>query len=393
MTDSHLEKKGSDWIDIIWASFENAFINAKLYYALTQWSDVEKQLGDDEKAMYYADYAAKLKTSFNKPIEEGGFWDPKNKWYVYWRDKDNSIHGNNLVTPVNFMSIAYGICDDSTRIKTILDKIESQMNMEHLFFWPICLYPFQTDEGLDYQYPFPYYENGDLFLSWGGVGVESYAKVNPDLALKYVENILHKYDEDGLAFQRYSRIDQKGAGDDILAGNSLSIVGLYNAIYGINPLYNRLYLNPHLPEKLSGTELIYNFRSDKLKIGLATNRFAISNHQFKITSQKDFGYFSNKDELLYFNGKDDSFSLKANTAESIALEIVKWDADDYSWLQSSTIGQGKVSYTIHVAKANSIYTIYDGNKTMNAKSNQDGVLKFKVKTSKEAVPLKIRLNK
>jgi hypothetical protein len=392
MTDSHTEKRGSDWIDIIWASFENAFINAKLYYALVQWSDVEKQLGDNEKAGYYADFAVKLKTSFNKPIEEGGFWDPKNKWYVYWRDKDNSIHGNNLVTPVNFMAIAYGICDDSTRCKAILDKIELQMKMESLFFWPICLFPFQTDEGLDYQYPFPYYENGDLFLSWGSVGVESNAKVNPDLALKYVENILKQYDKDGLAFQRYARTNQQGAGDDILAGNSLSIVGLYKAVYGINPMYNRLYLNPHLSAKLSGTELVYNFRNDKLKIGLATSSYSIASNQFKISSSTDFGFYSSKDELTYFNGNDDLFSLKASTPESISLEIEKWNSDEYSWLQSSTSEKGKVSYTIHVANANTLYTIYDGVKNRNSKSDKDGLLKFEVKTSKNAIPLKVRLN-
>ncbi|MEI6049668.1 MAG: hypothetical protein WCS03_12265 [Bacteroidota bacterium] len=270
MTDYHTEKKGSDWLDIMWSSFENAFINAKLYYAMTLWSDVEKQLGDSEKSSYYLDYAAKLKKSFNKTIDEGGFWDSKNKWYVHWRDKDNTIHGNNLVTPVNFMAIAYGICDDTNRRNAILNKVELQMKMENLFFWPICLYPYQTDEGLDYQYPFPYYENGDLFLSWGGVGVECYAKNSPDLALKYIENLLKQYDKDGLAFQRYARVNQEGAGDDILSGNSLALVGLYKAIYGINPLYNRLYLNPHLPAKLSGTELIYNFRHDKLKIGLVS---------------------------------------------------------------------------------------------------------------------------
>ena len=107
----------------------------------------------------------------------------------------------------------------------------------------------------------------------------------------------------------------------------------------------------------------------------------------------DFGYFSNKNELLYFNGNDDLYALKANTTETISLEIVKWDDGDYSWLQSSPSGQGKVYYTIHVKNANIICTIYDGNKTMNVKSNQDGILKFKVKTSKEAVPLKIKLNK
>ena len=54
MTDSHTEKRGSDWIDIIWASYENAFVNAKLYYALTLWADVEKQLNDSVKADYYS---------------------------------------------------------------------------------------------------------------------------------------------------------------------------------------------------------------------------------------------------------------------------------------------------------------------------------------------------
>lgn len=393
MTDDHSERKGSDWIDIIWASFENAFINAKLYHALKLWAGVEKQLGDTGKSSYYSDYAAKLKNSFNKTLEEGGFWDNKNRWYVYWRDKDNSIHGNNLVTPVNFMAIAYGICDDPIKIKAILDKIELQMKMENLFFWPICLYPFQTYEGLDYQYPFPYYENGDLFLSWGAAGVESYSGVDPDLALKYVENVLAQYDKDGLAFQRYSRITREGAGDDILAGNALAIVGLYKAIYGINPLYNRLYLNPHLPEKLSGTELIYNFRGDKLRIGLATDKYSVSNSQFAITSQKDFGFHSNKHELFYFRGQDDSFSLKVNTPENISIEIIKWDSDEYSWLQSSSGERGRIFYNIRVSKADSLYTIYDGNSIMNGKSDKYGFLKFEVKASPKVIPLEIRLYK
>ena len=57
MTDSEKEKRGSDWIDIIWASFENAFVNAKLYHALVLWSNIERQLGNLAKADYYCDYA------------------------------------------------------------------------------------------------------------------------------------------------------------------------------------------------------------------------------------------------------------------------------------------------------------------------------------------------
>lgn len=311
MTNSESEKRGSDWIDIIWASYENAFVNAKLYYALTLWSDIEKQLGDAEKANYYSTYASALKTSFNKSTKDGGFWDEKNNWYVHWLDKDQSVHGNNLVIPVNFMAITYGICDDENRKKAILDKVEEQMQKEKLFAWPLCLYSYAKGEGNDWQFPFPNYENGDIFLSWGAIGVEAYASYKPDLALKYVENILTRYEKDGLAFQRYGRVKQDGLGDDILSGNSLAIVGLYKSIYGINPMYNRMYLNPHIPDKLSGTTLNYKFRGDKLVISLDKERYSVSNAQFKLTSTNDFGFNAGKNELQYFNSNNDVCSLKA----------------------------------------------------------------------------------
>jgi len=388
MTNSHSEKRGSDWIDIIWASYENAFVNAKLFYALTLWADVEKQLGDPLKASYYSDYAEELKKSFNKSTEKGGFWNSKNKWYVHWLEKDNSVHGDNLVVPVNLMAIVYGICDDTTRRNAILDKIEEQTHKENLFFWPICLYPYATGEGNDWQFPFPNYENGDIFLSWGSVGVEAYAEYKPEVALKYVDNILNQYEKDGLAFQRYGRVNLEGLGDDILSGNSLALVGLYKAIYGINPLYNRLYLNPHLTAKLSGTELIYNFRHDKLKIGLATNKYYVANKQFRITSKTDFGFFSEKNELLYFNKKNDRCSLKAQTAEYLSIEIVKWDKDEYTWIQNSEKDQGKVSYFIKVPVSGSNYTIHYGDRSLNGTSNGDGILKFEVKSEIKTITLK-----
>ncbi len=381
MTDSEKEKRGSDWIDIIWASYENAFVNAKLYYALTLWSNVEKQLQDTAKANYYLSYAAALKKSFNKSTDDGGFWDAKNKWYIHWRDKDNSIHGDNLVVPVNLMAIAYGICDDTTRCDAILDKIEEQTSHENLFFWPICLYPYAVGEGADWQFPFPNYENGDIFLSWGSVGVEAYANYKPELALKYVENVLNHYEKDGLAFQRYGRDSQKGLGDDILAGNCLAIVGLYKSIYGINPLYNRLYLNPHLPEKLSGTELNYNFRNEKLKIDLSPENYSISNNQFKIASKKDFGFYSTKNGLKYFNRKDDVYSLNVKTSQNLSLEIRNWNNGEYSWIQSSTDkNSNEIVYNINNLESKTYYIISKNNEILrHIKSNTKGSLSFNIK--------------
>src|SRR5579862_4969755 len=99
MTDSHTQRRSSDWIDIIWASHKNALVNAELYYALVRWAEDEELLGDAMRASAFRRSAEKLKSSFNRPTSEGGFWDAQNQWYVYWRDKDGSIHGNNLVTP------------------------------------------------------------------------------------------------------------------------------------------------------------------------------------------------------------------------------------------------------------------------------------------------------
>jgi hypothetical protein len=385
MTDSYQEKRGSDWIDIIWAAYENAFVNAKLYRALVLWADIEKQLGNTTKEKYYKQFAEKLKTSFNKPISDGGFWDDEKKCYVHWRDKDGSVHGNNMVTPVNFMAIAYDICDDDARTKTILDDIEVQMQKENLFFWPICLYSYAPGEGNDWQFPFPNYENGDIFLSWGSVAVKAYASYKPELALKYVKNVLAQYAKDGLAFQRYGRAKQDGLGDDILSGNSLSVVGLYQAIYGINPLYNRFYLDPHITKELAGTQVKYNYRNQQLTIDLDLDMFAVSNSQFKILSKTDFGFYSSDKELLYFNGNTSEASLKVTTGanSNLALNIKKWGPDETSFSQSSTdVTSNKLVYQINELKQNSYYTILINNKTQKRiKSNNKGTVVFEHKTN------------
>ncbi len=385
MTDSYTQKRGSDWIDIIWASYENAFVNVKLYHALELWSKIELQLGDPIKAKFYADYAAAMKKSFNKATSEGGFWDEKNKWYVHWLDKDKSVHGNNLVVPVNFMAIAYGICDDENRKRAILDRTEEQMQKENLFAWPLCMYTYAPGEGNDWQFPFPNYENGDIFLSWGAVGVNAYASYKPDLALKYVENILARYEKDGLAFQRYGRSKQDGLGDDILSGNSLALVGLYKSIYGINPKYNRLYLDPHLPEKLSGTELIYGFRGEKLKIELDKGRYSVSNARFKISSPADFGFFASGDKLEYFHLNSDASAMEAVSSGSgkLALNIKNWNPDNYTWEQNVSSNKGKLAYRVKALKAGHLYKIsVDGQLLRKISAGANGEIGF-------TVPLKV----
>lgn len=383
MTDSHKEKRGSDWIDIIWAAYENAFVNAKLYWALIKWADVEHQLNNHSKAKYYEAFAAKLKTSFNKSTERGGFWDEQNKCYVHWLDKDGSVHGRNMVTPVNFMAIAYGICDNKERTKTILDDIETQMQKEKLFFWPLTMTSYAEGEGKEEQFPFPEYENGDIFLSWGSIAVRAYAEYKPELALKYVRNVMDRHSVDGLAFQRYGRLKQDGRGDDILSGNSLSVVGLYQAIYGINPMYNRFYLNPHITPELAGTELVYRFRNQKLKIGLNINEYSVANDLFKITDKNDFGFYSVENQLSYFNRNSTIASLTAKTTgEGMALNINDWGSVK-SWHQvSNKKGPKSVAYTITGLTPNASYHIsVNCKRVVKGKASATGAVSYIHNTS------------
>jgi hypothetical protein len=138
-------------------------------------------------------------------------------------------------------------------------------------------------------------------------------------------------------FQRYGRTKQDGLGDDILSGNSLSVVGLYQSIYGINPLYNRFYLDPHITEDVAGTQVRYNYRNQKLTIDLYMNKFAVSDARFKVISKTGFGFFSNGNELLYFNGSNNTASLKVKTTakKNFTFNIQMWSADQVSWIQSS----------------------------------------------------------
>ncbi len=383
MTDSRAQKQSSDWIDIIWASYENAFVNAKLYHALVKWVVIEKLLNNPDKASQYAQFAAKLKSSFNKSTKEGGFWDEEKGCYIHWRDRDNTIHGRNMVTPVNFMAIAYDICDDKARKKRILDAIETQMRQENLFFWPLTMSSYAPDEGKEWQFPFPAYENGDLFLSWGSIGVAAYAGYDPAIALKYVKSVLAQYAKDGLAYQRYGRRKQDGLGDDILAGNSLSIVGLFQTIYGVNPLYNRFYLDPHITPELAGTTLKYNFHDQHLTINLDTTAYSVSNGKFKVISKKSFGFNANGEQVFYFNGADFTASLEVTSDDPMTIAITAWNHKTRSWKEITAKSPAKtVKYVIRQLAPNSEYIIsIDKRATKMARSDKNGDLLLQEQSS------------
>ncbi len=324
MTDSHTQGKSSDWLDVVWASYENAFVNAKLYYALTLWAEREQLLGDAAKSSRYSLAASKLKAAFIRPVSQGGFWDPDKGWFAYWRDKDGSIHGNNLVTAVNFAAVAYGLCSDSQR-QVILDGTEARMRQESLFFWPSCFLPYAADEGAAGA-KFPEYENGDIFLSWGELGVRAYAGYQPATAVAYVKRILERYRVDGLSHQRYTRAAQAGAGDDILAGNSMTIVGLYRDIYGVRPQWDRLLLDPHLTPALTGTTLQYRLRNQAYDLTLDTPGCTGAVMNFSVKAAAPFAFSATAGMVAWFAGTADKPALEISrqASASVNIEMLEW---------------------------------------------------------------------
>jgi hypothetical protein len=382
MADSHTAAKGSDWIDVIWAAFENAYVNAQLYYAMTLWADIEDLLGDSGHAARYRGCAGRLKDSFNKPVSKGGFWNPEKKWYVYWRDKDRSIHGDNLVVPVNFMAIGYGLCDDPARRSAILDHIEEAMQAENLFFWPLCIYSYRQDEGHKVNWPFPNYENGDIFLAWGELGTRAYASYDPAVALKYVRKVLDQYAKDGLAFQRYLRKTQRGEGDDILANNCSPVVGLYRNIYGIRPKHNRLYLEPHLTPGLNGTQLKYVLRGRRYVIDLNTGGSRVSANGFSIQNKGPFGLNVEGDKVDYFSGprKSPSMVLTRPSGEPLDIKIESWSDTPLgcrSWSQAGKSAGLKIECIVAGLRPQAEYKLYRNGAEMGTlSSDRTGRLAF-----------------
>jgi hypothetical protein len=377
LNDNTGENKCSDWLDVIWASFENSFVNAQMYEALNLWSECETILGDEGKAVYYLRIAARLKEAFNKPVKYGGFWSEEKKQYIYWRDKDGSVHGDNLVTPVNFAAIAFGICDDQVRIKSILDQIERKTTEENLFHWPLCFESFRKEEVYSQvNWPFPNYENGDIFPTWGYLGVRSYVKYNKEIALKYIKKLLQQYNIDGLSSQRFSRTTQKGIGSDILAGSSTTITALYRDIYGIRPKWNRFGLEPGMPGELNGTVFNYTLRNKVYNVHLNENSYKVSTSDFSIEDGNNFGINMEGNTLFYYPGNRNSVELMVSRINTFPIDIAIYEwSDKIRGLKITSTGI--YNFSVSNLKPDVTYRLsVNGTETASYKADTAGVVSF-----------------
>jgi hypothetical protein len=239
---------------------------------------------------------------------------------------------------------------------------------------------YQPDEGS--SGPFPTYENGDIFLAWGELGTRAYSRYKPAIAVRIVKNVIDKYNQDGLAFQRYLRKSQTGSGGDILSNMASPIVGLYRNIYGIQPKWNRLYVEPHLTPELSGTRLKYWLRDQTYLVDLKTEDYGISAGDFAIRDTKPFAADVKQDTLSYFSGgrKTPSMTVTRLIRKPLEVRIETWPVDGAGarkWTESC----GKTNVTVrHVVADLSPGTEWrlsrDGKPTETLRSDAEGKIVF-----------------
>ena len=155
-----------------------------------------------------------------------------------------------------------------------------------------------------------------------------------------------------------------------------------------------MYLNPHLPEKLSGTALNYKFRGEKLVINLDKGHYSVSNNQFKLSSTSDFGFHAKNNELEYFHSNDDAYSLKAQLVKTgkLSVEIVKWNEKECVWNQIASSNMREITYSVCQLKADNLYAILiNGQIYKTLKSNNEGILKFNVNAKPDSTEIRIQL--
>lgn len=185
----------------------------------------------------------------------------------------------------------------------------------------------------DNNWPFPRYENGDLFLAFGEVAARAYAPYKPEIALKYVRNVLTRYQQDGLAHQRYARRGQEGLGDDILANNSLPVVGLFRNLYGIQPKYNRLVLDPHLPADLAGSNLRYSLRGEEYQISYLSDTTSITVGGYTLASPRPFAISLAEDGVLFYEGIQNQPAMKilSHGSQPMNMTMQQWSKAEKRW--------------------------------------------------------------
>ena len=85
---------------------------------------------------------------------------------------------------------------------------------------------------------------------------------------------------------------------------------------GIQPKYNRLYLNPHVTKDVEGSEVVYRLRGRTFRIAYTSQGTTVTLNNITITSRGDFGVWLTDDgtlQLFTHDSETPTFSRSAST--------------------------------------------------------------------------------
>ena len=92
-----------------------------------EWlADLEKVLGNADKAAYYAGFAKKIADALVAPLPMG-YWDEKNQRFVDWVDRDGKVH-DHIHLVANSLPVTYGYATEAQEgaVRRLIDENAGQ---------------------------------------------------------------------------------------------------------------------------------------------------------------------------------------------------------------------------------------------------------------------------
>lgn len=270
LTSTLLSQSHREWNDATFCTFEDSYINALMFGALTKWAEIEQNvLENSAKATNYLNKAAALKTQYNKDTASGGFWSGAHSSYVFWRDQDGSIHADSKQLLPNMCAIIFGLAD-SNRANLIMADIEPFMVSNNLKMYPMNLYDMGPNQGESINYPFPNYLNGGILYQNAYEVMGAYAAIGEGtIPLKYLKNAISQYNTDGMFNGNfYTWTNTKYGYEKWMSSGVRPAVGFYNFIMGIKPKFNKITIDPCIDSSLNGVSVNYTLRGHIFTITL-----------------------------------------------------------------------------------------------------------------------------
>ena len=230
---------GDTWPDLGKIRGQQTYLSALCYGALRNLSRLLQFAGQEGFALYDA-AAEGIRLAANRPLSEGGLWDPARGAYIAWRDPEGNIHPPD--THGNLTAILTGLCDDPPRIASVFACLDSQW--QHIYEGGMSPLAYNVD---------PADDTLRQWLPWiAGLDIAARARHGNDRAAETYRLLMREYERAPLPFREASG----GPNDPVHGGNSgrvwdswALLYAIYNAHFGIDltPGHVRVHPNPLFP--------------------------------------------------------------------------------------------------------------------------------------------------